>query len=218
MTIPNILKEFNPNLYGYSVQDALSYKRESKFNVAEPGAMTVDVFHQAKNLLLRMRGDPNVDFKHHWKVILNFLSEEFPGNILWFNDFQLITLLVGGNDFCLDICYYEDQDRLVDKAEHDLMTTLRYLRDNFPRTMVNVAIPPDVVSLLLTMRGKPMECVMTHYFECPCVFSLNHQMTIRRTMHTIRKWMKRVEEVANRQEFQDRYVIIEILLNFPASS
>jgi hypothetical protein len=69
MTIPNILKEFNPNLYGYSDQDTLSYRRESKFNVAEPGAMTSDVHHQARNLLLRMRGDPKVDFKHHWKVI-----------------------------------------------------------------------------------------------------------------------------------------------------
>jgi hypothetical protein len=95
----------------------------------------------------------------------------------------------------------------VEKAEYDLMITLRYLRDNFPRTMVNVGIPPDVVSLLLTMRGKPMECVFTHYLECPCVFSLNNQMTIQRTMQTIRKWMKRVEDVANREEFQNRSVI-----------
>lgn len=38
LTIPNILKEFNPKLYGYSAVDhGPSYKKSAKFNVAEPG-------------------------------------------------------------------------------------------------------------------------------------------------------------------------------------
>lgn len=40
LTIPNILKEFNPNLYGYSVTDqGGSYQKASRFNVAEPGVI-----------------------------------------------------------------------------------------------------------------------------------------------------------------------------------
>lgn len=38
LTLPNILKEFNPKLYGYSVTDqGNSFQKTSRFNVAEPG-------------------------------------------------------------------------------------------------------------------------------------------------------------------------------------
>lgn len=38
LTLPNILKEFNPKLYGYSVTDqGTSFQKSSRFNVAEPG-------------------------------------------------------------------------------------------------------------------------------------------------------------------------------------
>lgn len=38
LTLPNILKEFNPNLYGYSnAENSLGFQKASKFNVAEPG-------------------------------------------------------------------------------------------------------------------------------------------------------------------------------------
>lgn len=68
LTIPNILKEYNPRLYGYSVTDGLDTHRSSKFNVAEIGAMSRDTPHQARNLVLRMKNDPNVDMQNHWKV------------------------------------------------------------------------------------------------------------------------------------------------------
>lgn len=38
LTLPNMLKEFNPNLYGYSIADqGTAAERSSRFNVAEPG-------------------------------------------------------------------------------------------------------------------------------------------------------------------------------------
>lgn len=38
LTLPNILKEFNPNLYGFSTGDhGVSYEKSSRFNVAEAG-------------------------------------------------------------------------------------------------------------------------------------------------------------------------------------
>lgn len=67
LTIPNILKEFNPNLYGYSVFDGLSTFRTTKFNVAELGAMSRDTPYMAKVLVQRMLSDTNVK-RHHWKV------------------------------------------------------------------------------------------------------------------------------------------------------
>lgn len=67
LTIPNILKEFNPNLYGYSVFDGLSTFKTTKFNVAELGAMSRDTPYMAKVLVQRMLSDTKVK-RHHWKV------------------------------------------------------------------------------------------------------------------------------------------------------
>lgn len=67
-----------------------------------------------------MRSDARVDIKNHWKMI---------------------TMMVGSNDFCLDICYYDNQDKLLDDAERNTIHVLRILRENLPRTLVNVVIP-----------------------------------------------------------------------------
>ena len=89
LTLPNIIKEFNPNVYGYSVaSDSLGFQKASKFNVAEPSknlifqihliaiiklliiaAISFHTIRQAKNLVKRMRSDGNVDMKRNWKLI-----------------------------------------------------------------------------------------------------------------------------------------------------
>ena len=61
------MKEYNPNLYGYSESTGLSIHKSSKFNVAELGAMSRDMPHMAKVLIQRMKSDKNVK-QHHWKV------------------------------------------------------------------------------------------------------------------------------------------------------
>lgn len=121
ITLPNLLKEFNPKLYGYSeAANSLGFQKESKFNAAEPGAISIHTIQQAKNLVKRMRSDPRVDIKNHWKVV---------------------TIMIGSNDFCLDICYYDNQDKLVEQAARDMIRVLRILRENLPRTLVNVVLP-----------------------------------------------------------------------------
>ena len=69
LTIPNILKEYNPNLYGYSESIGLSIHKSSKLNVAELGSMSRDMPHMTKVLIQRMFTDKNVK-PHHWKVKL----------------------------------------------------------------------------------------------------------------------------------------------------
>ncbi|PSN51367.1 hypothetical protein C0J52_04441 [Blattella germanica] len=68
LTLPNILKEFNPNLVGYSLGTALGFMKSSKLNIAEPMAMNRDMLFQAKLLILRMKDNPRIDFKEDWKV------------------------------------------------------------------------------------------------------------------------------------------------------
>ena len=122
LTIPNILKEFNPNLYGYSTQDGLSLDKSSMFNVAELGAMSRDVPYMSNILIQRIKSDQRVNFKNHWK---------------------LITLLIGPNDFCINLCYEKIPESVVDAHEKDLLATFRNIRDNMPRTIINVVIPPS---------------------------------------------------------------------------
>lgn len=121
ITLPNLIKEFNPNLYGFSIaENSLGFQKESRFNVAEPTAISAHTIRQAKNLVKRMRSDPMVDIKRHWKVI---------------------TIMIGSNDVCLDVCYHSNQDKVVEKARSDMISVLRILRENLPRTLVNVVVP-----------------------------------------------------------------------------
>lgn len=121
ITLPNLIKEFNPNLYGYSsASNSLGFQKESKFNVAEPGATTNHIVRQAKNLVKRMRSDGNVNIMQHWKVV---------------------TMMIGSNDFCLDICYFKNQDKLIEIARSNMIRVLRILRENLPRTLVNLVVP-----------------------------------------------------------------------------
>jgi hypothetical protein len=58
VTLPNIVKEFNPNLFGFSLSDAYNVHKSAQFNIAENIATTSDMPYNAKILLQRMRQDP----------------------------------------------------------------------------------------------------------------------------------------------------------------
>lgn len=178
LTLPNILKEFNPKLYGYSLRDGLSTERQSKFNVAELGAMSRDMPYMAKVLVKRMLNDPKVNMTHHWK---------------------LMTLLIGNNDFCSDVCFHPDPMKTIELHEQNMLKTYRYLRDNVPRLMLNVVPAPNLL-LLTKMRGLPFQCYTTLRFECPCIIGkpLKQQQYMEKLM---KKWVAKDIEIANREEF-----------------
>lgn len=67
-----------------------------------------------------MRTDSRVDLKNHWKVI---------------------NIMIGSNDFCLDVCYFEDQKKVIEDAEKNMIHVLRIIRENLPRTLINLVIP-----------------------------------------------------------------------------
>ncbi|PKU48822.1 phospholipase membrane- hypothetical protein [Limosa lapponica baueri] len=75
-TLPNILKKFNPNLFGFSTG---SSEERAEFNVAKKGATARNMTAQAHELVELMRSSLKINFEKDWK---------------------LITVLVGGNDLC----------------------------------------------------------------------------------------------------------------------
>ncbi|XP_068085168.1 phospholipase B1, membrane-associated-like [Anabrus simplex] len=179
LTLPNILKEFNPNLIGYSYGDSLSHQKDSQFNVAEAVAMSRDIHFQARNLWKRMRGDSRVDFKKDWKVV---------------------TLMIGPNDFCLDMCYVKNAGKLPENHRQDLISTLDFLRDNMPRTVVNLVMVPDL-EILMNFTAKPQRCQILHSIECPCLLGLAYQHRRQHFLDIMRQWRQVEMEVAN----SDRY-------------
>lgn len=84
--------------------------------------MSRDIPTEAKVLVRRMTHDPRVNITEHWKMI---------------------TILIGPNDFCLDFCYQRNPNKAAVNHENDLIAALRILRDNLPRTIVNLVIPPS---------------------------------------------------------------------------
>lgn len=68
MTLPNIIKVFNPKLIGYAYGDSLAEEKFSQFNVAEVGALSRDVPFMTKELVKRIKMDKRVNINEDWKV------------------------------------------------------------------------------------------------------------------------------------------------------
>ncbi|XP_018318542.1 phospholipase B1, membrane-associated-like [Agrilus planipennis] len=178
LTLPNILKEFNPNLYGYALGAYLSTEAGSRLNVAEGSAISDNMPYMAKVLVERIKRDRNINLQQDWKMI---------------------TLLIGDNDFCSELCYKRNFQSVLNKHKQDLLEVLRTLRDNLPRTFVNILPPVNVAVLKFTYT--PSICVITHSVECPCVHGLAHRASQKKFANIIRKWQKLDEEIVNLDEF-----------------
>ncbi|KAG8305779.1 hypothetical protein J6590_062086 [Homalodisca vitripennis] len=116
LTVPNILKMFNPRLSGYSVGKGEFLSPNSHMNVAVPVSADADALKQARILVYKMKKDRGVDFHNDWKVI---------------------TMFFGANDLCSGQCY--DHTGTTPEAHaFKLRLALDYLQENLPRTLVNL--------------------------------------------------------------------------------
>ena len=55
---------------------------------------------------------------------------------------QMVTIMIGANDFCSHMCYLQNFSATPQLHKNSLIKTLDYLRDNMPRTIVNLVPPP----------------------------------------------------------------------------
>ncbi|XP_053658229.1 phospholipase B1, membrane-associated-like [Anopheles marshallii] len=190
-TLPNILKVFNPKLVGYSLGDAYPFHRDSQFNMAEIGAVSYDIPYMARAMVQRIRNDPRVNWKRDWK---------------------LVTIAIGGNDICSFVCTMRYPEQLPAKHRLRLQRTLRYLRDNMPRTFVNVVSVPSV-SKVVMLQQKPFACQSLHHGECSCWIGklYNQSETSRKRWGRIQDAYIKVEkEIAESKEFQglDEFAVV----------
>lgn len=54
----------------------------------------------------------------------------------------MVTIMIGSNDFCSHMCYMKNFSMTPKLHKDNLIKALDYLRDNMPRTIVNLVAPP----------------------------------------------------------------------------
>ncbi|KAL7740716.1 hypothetical protein ACLKA6_000080 [Drosophila palustris] len=184
LTLPNILKVFNPQLYGYATGNSLVVNhRISHLSIAEPMIMSRDLVYQARVLIDLMRRDPHVDLQRHWK---------------------LLTVFVGNNDLCSDICHWNDPQSAIDQHARDLRKAFRLLRDHVPRLLINLIVAPNIQLTMSRLTGAvSLQCFMVHRLACNCLISDRLSPAQRRQrQETILRWQQVDLAVARLPEFQ----------------
>ncbi|KAK9506832.1 hypothetical protein O3M35_008694 [Rhynocoris fuscipes] len=152
LTLPNIIKTFNPRVTGYSFGKAEFLTPPTALNVAFPVSADQDALSQAKSLVHKMKLTPEVDFQNDWK---------------------LVTMFFGANDLCSGQCYNKEYFGPRAHAQK-LMKALDYLHDNLPRTLVNL-VPVLDVSVSVRIR-RSLVCRMLHTLFCSCFHRGNNVM------------------------------------------
>lgn len=192
LTLPNIIKEFNPNVIGYTTNDANSWEKGAQFNVAHPGALSQDLPFMVKELVKRIRHDRRVDFKNDWK---------------------LITLMTGANNFCIDFCYHENPQETVEMHRREITNTLDYLKANMPRTIVNLLLAPHLRALK-NLKGVSPYCLFLKLFMCPCLFAEQHKHNLNLYYELMDKWQETEIDIAASQKYRDKDDFVVNLLPF----
>ncbi|XP_071102024.1 phospholipase B1, membrane-associated-like [Haliotis cracherodii] len=143
ITLANILRYFNPNVYGFSEGNGDRDSVNKRFNVARGGDKSGHVPEQAQLLVQRFTDDPNIDFQNDWK---------------------LITIFIGGNDLC-QFCS-DEPDHTPELYASRIEQALQILYDNVPRALVQVVNIFDIGPL--TELGGFI-CSTVHRFDCDCL-------------------------------------------------
>jgi phospholipase B1 len=142
ITLPNILRKYNPSLIGYSTGSGTQSSANAKLNVAYPGKTSHDMLEQAQLLISRMKTTTGVNFNNDWK---------------------LITFFIGGNDLC-DTCNNPTKYS-AENFVNNLRDTLDYFKANLPRALINLVMTLDV-SLIVELNGAVCRTMQNLFCDC----------------------------------------------------
>ncbi|XP_063078262.1 phospholipase B1, membrane-associated-like [Engraulis encrasicolus] len=164
-TLPNILKEFNSNVTGFSVDKGKETSSNAFLNQAVAGAKADGLLGQAKVLVERMKTDPRIDFQADWKVI---------------------TMFIGGNDLC-DSCknalYFS-----ADNFQKHVKEALDYFHQEVPRAIVNLIEPLHILPLRQLHQDHTLKCpTWLVDILCPCVITPRPHSEAERRMEDLNR-------------------------------
>nr|XP_020741977.1 phospholipase B1, membrane-associated [Odocoileus virginianus texanus]XP_020741978.1 phospholipase B1, membrane-associated [Odocoileus virginianus texanus]XP_020741979.1 phospholipase B1, membrane-associated [Odocoileus virginianus texanus]XP_020741980.1 phospholipase B1, membrane-associated [Odocoileus virginianus texanus] len=155
ITLPNMLREFNPSLKGFSVGKGRESSAGAYLNQAVAGARAEDLPVQARRLVDLMKNDVNINFQEDWKII---------------------TLFIGGNDLC-DVC--DDPVRYSPQNFVDnIGQALDILHAEVPRAFVNLVKVLEIINLRQLYQDKNVSCPRLILRNlCPCVLKYDDNAT-----------------------------------------
>ncbi|CAJ0586834.1 unnamed protein product, partial [Mesorhabditis spiculigera] len=150
ITIPNILKAFNPSVFGYATGTGSENVWEiAHLNGGVPGAESSDLVGQAQLLVSKMNNHPDVNVKNDWK---------------------LINIFIGANDLC---AYCDDPNHSVNSAHSpemfrdNIKKAVQILKDHLPRSIISLTGMFNMGMMRVVEQGEVF-CQALHPFECPC--------------------------------------------------
>lgn len=165
ITLPNMLKRFNPNVKGFSVGVGNFNSEGANFNVGQPGHTSHDIYEQARVLVERIRNSDEIDFNQDWKMI---------------------NIFIGGNDVCnsCDPKYagYFTATRYI----NNLRSTLDYLKATMPRTLVNLVMALDVTGVSL-FESTGFFCKLLTSAFCNCALEPKYREGVLAMTRAIQK-------------------------------
>ncbi|XP_019683288.3 phospholipase B1, membrane-associated isoform X1 [Felis catus] len=141
-TLPNILKKFNPHILGFSTG---TLEETAGLNVAVEGARARDMPTQARDLVERMKNNPEIDLENDWK---------------------LITLFIGSNDMC-HYCENQEAHSAGEYIRH-IQQALDIFYEELPRAFINVVEVMELAGLHQGQGGK-CDLPLAAQSNCTCL-------------------------------------------------
>ncbi|KAL2306065.1 hypothetical protein Nmel_003967, partial [Mimus melanotis] len=188
-TLPNILREFNPSLVGYSTGTGRHDSTNAVFNQAVAGARAEDVPEQARKLVDLMKNDIRIDFQNDWK---------------------LITLFIGGNDlckFCEDPVHHSPEN-----YTYNIQIALDLLHKEVPRAYVNLVTILSIAKLRELHALKNNSCPkLLMRMLCPCVISpQDNSNELKQLIYFNRRYQERTRQLveSGRYDTKDDFTVV----------
>ncbi|KAM4690558.1 phospholipase B1, membrane-associated-like [Rhinophrynus dorsalis] len=148
ITLPNILKLFNPDIVGFAKRRTVSYRpaslEDTGLNLAVTGANSFLLPHQTRRLIDTIRSFPGVHYEQDWKVV---------------------TIFIGSNDLC-DYCKNKSLFS-VDSFIQSLTESLDMMQEELPRSIINV-VQLFQLEKLRDVNDRSFGCLLQKIF-CSCV-------------------------------------------------
>ncbi|XP_078256068.1 phospholipase B1, membrane-associated-like [Rhinoraja longicauda] len=183
VTLPNILREFNPSLVGYSTGVGRQHTQHASLNQAVAGSVSGELMPQVTELLKRMKNDSRINFQEDWKII---------------------TLFVGGNDLC-DYCKNRTEFS-PDNFIKNIREVLDILHSEVPRAFVNLVTVLYIIPLRELFTDTQVNCpIILLRLLCKCVVNPANNSTQLNELKTLnREYQRRTHVLIDSGRYDSR--------------
>ncbi|XP_041350892.1 phospholipase B1, membrane-associated-like [Gigantopelta aegis] len=185
LTLPNILKKYNPGLKGFSVKSGNRDSENAHLNVADSGATSDQLAGQINLLVERLKSEEGIDFNNDWKVI---------------------TVLIGGNDLCQS-CKDGSRYTADDYMSH-LQSGLDILHQQVPRVFVNLVEPMNMEVVKSLNEG--LVCSILHRVGCSCAAFPENAEAEKALIALTKEYQARIYELVEtgRYDTRDDFTVV----------